>query len=124
MLVCRPRRVPGGLWLEVQPFGRARLPDSSDAAVEALLCGEAKRLRVNVGSGLTWSRSSTLCDLSKARGACSVVSAPSGPVPPAGMTLTPQAVGGTYRPLPLDHNGDGIEDIFWYAPGPAHDHRI
>ncbi|MEO9164120.1 MAG: VCBS repeat-containing protein [Aquihabitans sp.] len=77
---------------------------------------------VNTGSGLTWTRTSTLCDVTMGRGSCSVTPPPSGPTPPAGITLTPQAVGGIYQPLALDYNGDGIEDILWYAPGTAPDY--
>lgn len=77
---------------------------------------------VNVGSGLTWSRSSVLCDVTVQRGTCGSIPPPTGPPPPAGVTLTSQAVGGTYVPRALDFNGDGIEDVLWYAPGPGADY--
>jgi hypothetical protein len=39
-----------------------------------------------------------------------------------GFTPLPVTVSGTYEPVPGDVDGDGIDDILWYAPGPAGDH--
>lgn len=77
--------------------------------------GKNDRPRSNQsGSGLTWVRSSGLCDLTTARGNCV-------PVPPSGINSTPLAVSASYRPIGLDANGDGHGDVFWYAPGSATD---
>lgn len=47
-------------------------------------------------------------------------------IDPTGPTLAytsrPVRVGGVYTPLVGDFDGDGCDDIFWYAPGPAADH--
>ena len=47
-------------------------------------------------------------------------------IDPTGPTLAytsrPVRVGGVYTPLVGDCDGDGCDDIFWYAPGPAADH--
>lgn len=42
--------------------------------------------------------------------------------PPLEHTSTPISIGGTYIPLVGDWDGDGCDDIFWYAPGAAQDH--
>jgi hypothetical protein len=84
------------------------------------------------GSGLAWTKSSGLCDVSAKRGACggsnpSPQPPPPPPpasdplAPPAGVNATRLAVSGTYRPIALDHNGDGRGDVLWYAPGRAGD---
>lgn len=78
--------------------------------------GTNERPRSNqTGSGVTWKSSSGLCDVTTGRGACA-------PPAPAGLTLTPANVGGTFRPIALDAHGDGKGDILWYAPGSAADH--
>jgi hypothetical protein len=72
--------------------------------------GKNARPRANqAGSGLTWTGSSSLCDVTMGRGAC-------GPVPPAGVTSKALTINGTYQPIHLDANGDGREDIIWYTP--------
>ncbi len=42
--------------------------------------------------------------------------------PSLAYTSRPVRVGGVYTPLVGDFDGDGCDDIFWYAPGPAADH--
>ena len=77
----------------------------------------------NVGSGLTWARSTTLCDLTANRGNCGTTTPPpDGIEPPAGVTQRAVNVNGThYRPIGLDLNGNGRTDIFWYGPGAGKD---
>ncbi|MFN8019746.1 MAG: hypothetical protein U0P45_16750 [Acidimicrobiales bacterium] len=64
------------------------------------------------GSGITWSSSSGLCDLTTGRGSCV-------PVPPSGVSSSAISVGGSYRPIALDANDDGKGDVLWYGPGSA-----
>ncbi|QXC62570.1 VCBS repeat-containing protein [Aquihabitans sp. G128] len=91
------------------------------------LLGKNERVRSNqAGSGITWSASSGLCDLTASRGSCATtpVTPPpaTNPVPaPAGIKATTASVGGTYRPISFDYDGDGKGDILWYAPGVAGD---
>lgn len=66
------------------------------------------------GSGITWRSSSGLCDLDAGVGDCL-------PVPPDGISSSPLVVGGSYRPLALDADGDGRGDVLWIAPGTAAD---
>ncbi len=42
--------------------------------------------------------------------------------PPFDHESTPISVNGTYVPLVGDWDGDGCDDIFWYAPGAAQDY--
>lgn len=42
-----------------------------------------------------------------------------GPAPPPSSAST---IDGVYLPLVGDFDGDGTDDVFWYAPGPAGDH--
>jgi hypothetical protein len=49
-------------------------------------------------------------------------SRPGGPGSPVSMAVTNFTVGGTYTPLVGDYDGDGHDEIFWYAPGPATDY--
>jgi hypothetical protein len=112
------------------------------------LLGKNERPRsgtVNVGSGITWSRTSTLCDVTASRGNCSgtntkptttttatttttkptttTTTTPAtptavAPVAPAGVRATATKVSGAdYVPITLDINGDGRNDVFWYGPG-------
>lgn len=77
----------------------------------------------NVGSGVTWSRTSTLCDVTANRGTCGgVTEQPSGPAPPSGISGSNLSVSGDYRAIRLDVDGNGHDDIFWYAPGTAADY--
>jgi len=46
----------------------------------------------------------------------------SGPGSPVSMAVTSFTVGGTYTPLAGDYDGDGHDEIFWYAPGAATDY--
>ena len=90
------------------------------------LLGKNERPRSNqTGSGITWSSTSGLCDLTARRGSCDVVVPPPiNPIPaPPGVAVTSTIteVGGIYRPISLDANGDGKGDVLWYAPGSAGD---
>lgn len=89
------------------------------------LLGKNERPRSDQpGSGVTWASTSGLCDVTTGRGSCGPVP-PTNPVPaPSGVpvTSTTASVGGTYRPIPLDANGDGKGDVLWYAPGSAGDY--
>jgi hypothetical protein len=77
--------------------------------------GKNARPRSNqAGSGLTWTGSSTLCDVTTGRGLC-------GPVPPAGVSSKAFTINGTYQPIHLDANGDGRGDIIWYTPDSSTD---
>lgn len=80
------------------------------------------------GSGLAWLATSGLCDLTAKRGPCGTTAPPattpdSSPLPaPSGLSATELSIGGsTLRPVPLDANGDGKGDVFWYAPGATPD---
>jgi len=78
--------------------------------------GKNARPRSNqAGSGLTWTSSSSLCDLTTSRGSCA-------PVPPSGMLSAATPAGPGYRPLALDADGDGRGDVLWYRPGPGADY--
>jgi hypothetical protein len=77
--------------------------------------GKNARPRSNqTGSGLTWSSTSGLCDLTTAHGACV-------PLPPDGVSLGALNVSSGYRPASLDADGDGAGDVLWYRPGSASD---
>jgi hypothetical protein len=66
------------------------------------------------GSGLTWSTTSGLCDITVGRGACV-------PIPPSGVSTKTVSAGPGYRPVALDANGDGKGDVLWYQPGSGPD---
>jgi hypothetical protein len=77
--------------------------------------GKNARPRSNQsGSGLTWSSSSGLCDVTAVRGMCT-------PVPPAGVSSKALNVASGYRPVALDADGDGAGDVLWYRPGSGTD---
>jgi hypothetical protein len=79
----------------------------------------------NVGSGLTWSRSSALCDVTANRGNCGGTTGP----PPLTTLIGPPTVsqasvnvsGRSYEPISVDLDGNGRNDIFWYGPGSTKD---
>ncbi|MCB0978476.1 MAG: VCBS repeat-containing protein [Acidimicrobiales bacterium] len=78
-------------------------------------------------SGLTWSRTSALCDLSASRGNCGTDPDPdpeptSTLVAPSGVSSANLSVSGTYRTVILDADGNGRDDVLWYAPGTAADY--
>ena len=102
--------------------------DTDISAVRQL--GKNARVRSNqAGSGLAWAKTSGLCDVTAKRGACGGNSnnPPAPPpsndpfAPPAGVNATKLTVGGSFRPIPLDANGDGRGDVLWYGPGRAGD---
>ncbi|WP_029138193.1 FG-GAP repeat domain-containing protein [Nakamurella lactea] len=67
------------------------------------------------GSGVTWSYGTGLCDVNLVRGAC-------GPrVAPPGVHSTKESVTGTYQVIPLDVDGNGLDDLLYYGPGAAKD---
>ena len=74
----------------------------------------ARPRSTQAGSGLTWASTSGLCDIVTGHGTC-------GPVPPPGVSSSVQSVGGSYRSIPLDANGDGQGDVLWYTPGTGAD---
>lgn len=78
------------------------------------------------GSGLTWKRSSGLCDVTADRGRCGGSTPPhtdADPTAPNGVKISFHVVNGTtYQPLTGDFNGDGLSDILWYAPGSTPDY--
>lgn len=87
--------------------------DTDISAVRQI--GKNARPRSDQGdSGLSWRATSGLCDLTAGRGAC-------GPSPSDGLTVKSFTVTATYRPIPLDADGDGSGDIFWYRAGTAGD---
>ena len=69
------------------------------------------------GSGLEWSATSGLCDLSARRGDC-----PPDPVPPPGVSSASVSASSGFRPVALDANGDGRGDVLWYRPGAGADY--
>ncbi len=85
------------------------------------------------GSGLAWEATSGLCDLTAKRGPCGTTAPPPTPTTPttptgspfpapSGMKSSDLSVTGTsMRPVPLDANGDGKGDVFWYTPGATPD---
>lgn len=76
---------------------------------------DARPRSTQSGSGLTWSSSSNLCDLSTGEGTCL-------PQPPPGVTVAPLSDASSgYRPVSLDANGDSKGDVLWYRPGSGSD---
>ncbi|CAN5893420.1 hypothetical protein BH23ACT2_BH23ACT2_03060 [soil metagenome] len=84
------------------------------------------------GSGLAWANSSGLCDETTGRGSCAAPPPPPpapAPAPeprstipaPSGINSAATNVSGTYKPITLDHNGNGRADVLWYGPGSAPD---
>jgi hypothetical protein len=78
--------------------------------------GKNARPRFNqAGSGLTWSSSSGLCDLTTGRGVC----APNAPAGVSSAAIT--ILGSSYRVLSLDADGDDTDDVLFYGPGSTAD---
>lgn len=99
---------------EVRHWMRADTGYGIDISASRVI-GQNARPRTNQPlSGLTWQGGSDLCDVTAMRGACV-------PAPPAGMTATTLSIQGSYRAITLDANGDGRDDVLWYAPGSAAD---
>ncbi len=105
---------------------RADTGYDSDVAGTRLLGRNARPRSNQAGSGITWTRSSGLCDRTASRGNCGLIpTPPTNPMPvPADvpMTSTATTVGGTFRSVTLDATGDGRGDVLWYAPGAGADH--
>ncbi len=108
-----------------------RVDSGYDADISAVrqLGKNARPRSSQSGSGLAWAKSSGLCDVTAKRGACGGNSPPPPPPRPpatrwprpAGVNATRLAVSGNFRPIALDHDGDGRGDVLWYAPGGAGD---
>ncbi|MSO86022.1 MAG: hypothetical protein EXQ71_00700 [Acidimicrobiia bacterium] len=62
------------------------------------------------GSGLTWSSSSGLCDLTTVRGACR-------PLTPPGLSSSSPTIVSVARAIALDADGDQRGDLLFYGPG-------
>lgn len=72
-------------------------------------------LGANARGNLQWAGGESLCDVSTGTGAC----CPPLPVPHDCAAVN---VAGSYQPVAGDFNGDGVDDIIWYAPGPTQDY--
>ena len=66
-------------------------------------------------SPITWYVNGSVVD-SVDRSGCKDV------YPPPGLAQTDTSVSGTYQVLAGDFSGDGLDDIFWYAPGGSKDY--
>lgn len=69
----------------------------------------------NARSSLRWAGGESLCDVSSGAGACC-------PLLPSTRACAPVSVAGSYQPVAGDFNGDGVDDIVWYAQGQAQDY--
>lgn len=69
----------------------------------------------NARGNLEWAGGESLCDVTTGAGAC----CPPLPVP---HDCGAVGVSGSYTPVAGDFNGDGVDDIVWYAPGAGQDH--
>lgn len=69
----------------------------------------------NARTSLQWAGGESLCDVSSGAGACC-------PLLPGSRSCIPVSVAGSYQPVAGDYNGDGVDDIIWYAPGGATDY--
>lgn len=66
-------------------------------------------------SPITWYVNGSVVD-SVDRSGCADV------YPPPGFSQRNVSVSGTYQVLAGDFSGDGLDDVFWYAPGAANDY--
>jgi hypothetical protein len=69
----------------------------------------------NARTSLQWAGGESLCDVTTGRGACC-------PTLPVNYSCVGVGVGGSYTPVAGDFNGDGVDDIIWYAPGDGQDY--
>lgn len=102
--------------LEQRYWLRADTGYAGDLTGTRVLGKNARPRSSQPGSGISWSMGAGLCDVTAGRGSCD----PN--VPPPGVISTQLVVNGTYRPVPLEVNGDGRGDVLFYAPGTATDH--
>lgn len=70
------------------------------------------------GSGIAWSPGRGLCDLTANRGVCGPNAAPTG------VRTAPLQLGVDYRLTTFDQNGDGLDDVLAYTPGPGADYLM
>lgn len=79
--------------------------------------GQNARPRTNkANTGLRWSSHSGLCDETTGSGNCGLE-----PANPELRVKFSVVNGSHYKPFVGDFDGDGLSDVFWYAPGAAPD---